>query len=87
MEILSFLFGACYEELHGVLKSFQDLLGIMHDLDVFAGIVRKAGLTYLTQKSLLDAIAAKRGKLFGEFSVMLGTRPFEEVGKQMGTIL
>ena len=87
MEILSFLFGAVYEELHGVLKAYQDLLGKMHDLDVFAGIVRKAGLTFLTQNLLLDAIAAKRGKLFAEFSVMLETRPLEEIGNRMRAIL
>jgi CHAD domain-containing protein len=87
MEILSFLFGAHFEELHVVLKSYQDLLGKMHDLDVFAGIVRKAGLTFLGQNLLLDAIAAKRGKLFTEFSVMLKTRPFEESGSRMRAIL
>jgi CHAD domain-containing protein len=87
MEILSFLLGAHYEELHGVLKAYQDLLGKMHDLDVFAGIVRKAGLTFLTQKLLLDAIAAKREKLFAEFSVMLETMPFEQIGTRMRTIL
>jgi hypothetical protein len=59
----------------------------MHDLDVFAGIVRKAGLTFLTQKLLLDAIAAKREKLFAEFSVMLETMPFEQIGTRMRTIL
>ncbi|HEX2768323.1 MAG TPA: CHAD domain-containing protein [Geobacteraceae bacterium] len=87
MEILSFLFGAHYEELHGVLKAYQDLLGKMHDLDVFAAIVRKAGLTFLTQKPLLDAIAAKRGKLFADFSAMLETTPLKEIGERMRTIL
>jgi CHAD domain-containing protein len=87
MEILFFLFGAEYKNLHGVLKSYQDLLGIMHDLDVFAGIVRKAGLTYLTQKPLLDAIEAKRGKLYAEFSIMLETTPFEKIVDRMRTIL
>ena len=87
MEILSFLFGAHFEELHGVLKAYQDLLGKMHDLDVFAGIVRKAGLTFLRQKLLLDAIVAKRGKLFDEFSIMLETMPFEQIGTRMRIIL
>jgi len=87
MEILHFLFGAHYEELHEVLKACQDLLGKMHDLDVFAGIVRKAGLTYLSQKSLLDTITAKRGKLFADFSAMLETAPFEKIGDRMRYIL
>jgi CHAD domain-containing protein len=87
MEILSFLFGAHYEKLHGVLKDYQDLLGKMHDLDVFAGIVRKVGLTYLTQKTLLDAIAAKRGKLFAKYSGMLENAPFDKIGERMRNFL
>jgi CHAD domain-containing protein len=87
MEILSFLFGESYEKMHETLKDYQDLLGNMHDLDVFAGIIRNAGLTLLTQKPLLDTIAAKRRKLFVKFSVMLETTPFERIGEQMRTIL
>jgi len=86
MEILSFLFGDRYEALHGVLKAYQDLLGVMHDLDVFAGIVRQAGLTFLMQEPLLGAIAAKRGKLFAEFSMMLEKTPFEKIGEGMRSI-
>jgi CHAD domain-containing protein len=87
IEIISFLFGARYKKFHGFLKDYQDLLGKMHDLDIFAGIVRRAGLTYLTQKALLDAIAAKRGRLFADFSTMLETTPFEGIGERMRTIL
>jgi CHAD domain-containing protein len=87
MEILSFLFGTRFEEFHGVLKGYQDVLGIMHDLDVFADIVRKAGLVFLTQKPFLDAIKAKRGKLFADFSAMLETAPFEGIGEGMRSIL
>jgi CHAD domain-containing protein len=87
IEILSFLFGAHFEELHGVLKGYQDVLGIMHDLDVFADIVRKAGLTFLKQKPCLDVIAAKRSNLFAEFSAMLDTTPFEEIGERIRIML
>jgi len=87
MEILSFLFGTRFEEFHGVLKGYQDVLGIMHDLDVFADIVRKAGLAFLTQKPFLDAIKAKRGKFFADFSAMLETAPVEGIGEGMRSIL
>lgn len=87
LEILFFLFGADYGELHGVLKRYQDLLGKMHDLDVFAGIVRKGGLTLQVQRSLLDAIALKRGELFADFSAMLEIMPFEGVRERIGSHL
>lgn len=83
MEILFFLFGDDYGEIHGVLKGYQDLLGKMHDLDVFAGIVQKGGLTLLAQGPLLSAIAAKRGKLFADFSAMLENIPFEDMDERM----
>lgn len=87
LEILSFLAGARYQELHGALKGYQELLGRMHDLDVFAGIVREAGFPPETEQPVLDAIAAKRERLFAEFSGMLEAAPFERIGAQVRNAL
>jgi CHAD domain-containing protein len=87
MEILSFLIGTNYEELHAAVKDYQDVLGKMHDLDIFAGAVREAVFPAEMEKSVLDAIATKRAKLFTEFSAMLATRPLERIGAQVRSIL
>ncbi|MCM2359485.1 MAG: CHAD domain-containing protein [Geobacteraceae bacterium] len=87
LEILSSLVGSRYQELHGALKGYQELLGRMHDLDVFAGIVREAGFPPETEQPALDAIAAKREGLFTGFSRMLETAPFERIGAQVRTSL
>ncbi len=83
MEILSFLFNAHFDEIHGTLKDYQDLLGKMHDLDVFAGIVHEAGFLPPAEESIQGAIAAKRDGLFAGFSILLESRPLEKLGERM----
>ncbi|NVN90551.1 MAG: CHAD domain-containing protein [Desulfuromonadales bacterium] len=83
MELLSFLVRAEYPLLHGLVKGYQDVLGTMHDLDVFSGIVREAGFPAGTEKMILDAMDAKRGKLFLNFSGMLVAQPLEQIGERV----
>lgn len=83
MEILSFLLGARYEELHAAVKRYQELLGKMHDLDVFAGISREARFSEPSAALIPAAIAAHRGRLFAEFSGMLECIPFEGIGERV----
>ena len=85
--ILSVLVGTPFHELQGALKGYQELLGKMHDLDVFAGIVRGADLSPATEKSVLDAIAVKRERHFADFSRLLEIAPFERIGAQVRSAL
>jgi CHAD domain-containing protein len=87
MDILSFLIGTAFQQLHEAVKSYQDVLGKMHDLDVFAGNVRKAGFSSETEKLVLDNILSKREKLFQDFSGMLKTMPLEKIGEQVRNLL
>jgi CHAD domain-containing protein len=83
MELLAFLVGPAYDELHGAVKAYQDVLGKMHDLDVFAGIVREAAFAPPTAKTILDAITAKRQTLFADFCAMQAACSFEKIGLQV----
>ena len=85
LEILSFLVGARFPEVHAALKGYQDLLGKMHDLDVFAGIVTEAGFSPSSEQISLAAIAAKRERLFADFTGMLTATSFEELGSRVRT--
>ncbi len=87
MELLSFLFRTGYRQLHAALRGYQDVLGKMHDLDVFAGIVREAHFPPGAEKPILDAIIAQREKLFRDFSAMLKKRPLEQIGEQVRNAL
>ena len=86
-EILADLFGAGFPELRDRLKGFQDILGRMHDLDVFAGIVRDVKLAGGTGETVLNAIATRREGLFAEFTGMLDTIPPEKIGEQLRSAL
>jgi CHAD domain-containing protein len=81
MEILSPLIGEGFGELHATVKRYQELLGKMHDLDVFAAIVRSEGMTTHTGQALLKIMAARRETFFGDFTGMLETAPLESVGR------
>ena len=83
MEILALLIGTGYEELNAAVKGYQEVLGKMHDIDVFAGIVRAEGFPAETEKPVLEAMAAKRTKLFDVFCTMLETTPLETIGQQV----
>jgi CHAD domain-containing protein len=80
MEIISFLFGVHYEELHEALKEYQDLLGKMHDLQVFSGIIRNARWPFEIEKIILDAMVVRERKLFVDFSEKHKSTPFEKIG-------
>ena len=82
LELLSFLIGAGFPEIHGALKRYQDLLGTMHDLDVFSGIVREAGFAADVEEQVQAAVAERRERLFEEFTGMLESVPFEELGNR-----
>ncbi len=83
VEILAMLLGTHFEELHAAVKSYQEVLGKMHDLDVFAGIVREESFPPETEKLVLGAITAQRGNLFKDFTGMLETAPFESIGERV----
>lgn len=87
MEILSFLIARGYQKLHETVKAYQDLLGKLHDLDVFAEIVRQSALSNQVAQQVLDTIAAKRKNLFHDFLGMLEKAPFEVIGERVGSAL
>jgi CHAD domain-containing protein len=83
IEILSFLMGAAYGEIHGAVKGYQEVLGKMHDLDVFSGIVGEAELSSPARTNMLDIIKLKKESFFTVFSTMLENIPLEKIGEQI----
>jgi len=87
MEILSGLLGVHFQELLGLVKNYQDVLGKIHDLDVFAEVVREASFPSQTETPVLDAIASKRKNLFKDFITMLENVPLEALGERVRNAL
>jgi CHAD domain-containing protein len=75
LEMLSFLLGSAYDGLHASLKTYQDLLGTMHDLDVFAGMAGERGLPEQDLRTVTAAIAERRRRAFASFRDMLDSMP------------
>jgi len=80
MEILEPLFRTGYRELHDALKGFQEVLGQLHDLDVFAELALKRSEDGAGLHQLLTAITARRGRLFREFRNLQDHVPLERIG-------
>ncbi|GFE57920.1 CHAD domain-containing protein [Geobacter sp. AOG1] len=87
LEILSFLATGGYREIVADLKRYQELLGRMHDRDVFAGLVRKAGFPPSAERSVLALIARERQELYDEFLVLLKDTPLEGIGERVRSLL
>ena len=82
MEILSFLIEPAFPELHGRIKEYQEVLGKMHDLDVFSALVRSEGVSESTAALVLSALAAERGKFFTGFCSMVREHPLDYLCEQ-----
>lgn len=83
LEILSFLLRDGYAALHDQLKGYQEVLGKMHDLDVFAGLVRQEGLPSAAECVILDRLAAQRQRHCAAFAALLAAHPFSAIGEQV----
>ena len=78
-EILSPLLGSGFRPLHAKLKGYQDELGKMHDLDVFAALLAEEP-PGPGRDEALAAIAAERREHFRKFAVLHAEMPLPEVG-------
>ena len=67
LEIIAPLFGNGCDELRGALKTYQDVLGKLHDIDVFGGMVRERVADGPGREELLRVMAGRRGALYAAF--------------------
>ena len=87
LEILSPLLGPDYPRFYEALKGYQEVLGKLHDLDVFSEIVRESALSAETETEALAVIGGKRAERFSAFTAMLTDNPFELIGEWIGSTL
>lgn len=83
MELLWFLLGADFPRHHGLVKRYQELLGKMHDLDVFADMVRGAELAPHVSDAVLSCIGAKRDRFFRDFQDLQEESPLKRLGERV----
>jgi CHAD domain-containing protein len=83
LELIEPLFSSDdYQELHGALKGYQDVLGKLHDIDVFSGMVQERIDDGAGREGLLRAMAQRRSRLHGSFMQMLDSFPLGSIGER-----
>lgn len=87
IEVLSPFMDERYREVHAHVKEYQEILGRIHDLDVFVELIRGMGLAKLTENTLAELLTAKRAASFAAFSIKLDTVPFEVIGARIWSVL
>ena len=87
LEVLSPLLGEGYREVHGQVKEYQEILGRLHDLDVFRELIAGIGLTAGTEHALADLIAVKRKDTFALFLEKLESAPLDAIGARVRSLL
>jgi CHAD domain-containing protein len=87
MEVLSPLMNEGYRELHGHVKEYQEILGRIHDLDVFSELAAGSRLKAPTKEKLSLLIAEEREKSFLSFLGKLENTPFEQIGERVRSIM
>ncbi|UFS71748.1 CHAD domain-containing protein [Geomonas sp. RF6] len=87
LEIIAPLLHRDYDELHSTLKKYQEVLGKLHDMDVFSEMARDRAEEGERTEALLAAIAARRSGTFRTFREMLEKTPLEHVGERAAAAL
>lgn len=87
MEYFSFLVHQDYAEIYAQTKNFQDLLGHLHDLDLFATLVSERVSDLAAQQAMQELIARKRQILFAEFLRQDASCPVISLGERLRSLL
>ena len=87
LEILQPLFATGFPELQRSLKEYQELLGKMHDLDVFGALVLDRVPEGIGQHNLLGVISARRSRHYRTFVGMQDRTPVDAIGAQVRSSL
>ena len=83
LEILAPLLKSGYDELHEALKSYQDLLGKLHDLVLFHELVRERLAEGAGRQRLLQLLEERRNRLHDSFLELLSSFPVESIGAKI----
>lgn len=87
MEFLAHLAGGGYKHLYSVIKEYQEILGHMHDLDVFSGLVTAPASAQGEISRLQKIIGDRRHALFRRFMRLQGAKPLDETCRLVRSLL
>jgi len=80
MEFLAPIAQGDYKRVYTVIKEFQEVLGKMHDLDVFSGLIADPADETEKNRALKNIIIERRSALFTEFLRQHQANPLNKTG-------
>jgi CHAD domain-containing protein len=80
MEFLAPFAGSKYKTVYSTIKQYQEILGHMHDLDVFRSLITAPADQPAKNRALETIISARRRVLFNEFLRLHKTTPLDTMG-------
>jgi len=84
---LAALFSDKLNPLISVAKGYQELLGTMHDLDVFATMISERITSSDASAPLLEHIAVRRHQLFETFAIKTNEYPLAKLAADARNVL
>lgn len=87
MEFLAPIATGDYRGVHGAIKGYQDVLGQMHDLDVFRTMVCGFPCGPKEYEHLTRIITGRRRALFSQFLSMQAADPLDRMGDRVRDLL
>ncbi len=87
LEIISPVMGNGSSDLLGTAKSYQEVLGRMHDLDVFAQMIEARDMSAAAAGPLQETIRERRTNLYNEFLQMQNVAPLDLLGVRARSLL
>ncbi|GFO55507.1 CHAD domain-containing protein [Geomonas sp. Red276] len=87
LEIVEPLFGGGFDQLHDDLKGYQEILGKLHDMDVFVEMVRVRMAAGNEREAAVETIGRHRRELFLSFIEMTGKTPPDQLGARAKGLL
>ena len=83
LEIIAPLLKRDYQELHGALKGYQEVLGKLHDIDVFRQMLQERIEDRPGRRELLHVMAQRRRRLHATFLEKLKINPLGSIGERV----
>lgn len=87
VELLAPFAGSDYKGVYGVIKEYQEILGHMHDLDVFSEMIPAGTGGAGGETALVKTVSARRAKLFTAFVRLNRTDPLQNLGDRLRGLL
>lgn len=87
LEIIEPLHKEACNDLRTELKSYQDLLGKLHDIDVFGDMVRERIPEGAGREELLRVMSKRRGALYASFLAAVETVPVAALAEKVSEAL